>query len=120
MRIRAHGFSGIVGLFFFMIGVLGVGTGSDAHAADATHDPQPFTVEDLDRLVRNPESNRSIESVMEHLPPEFKSNFTFVYKSRSPFKKDINPQNPRVILFNDTTKLVLTFIGKLSSLEVFQ
>ena len=40
-----------------------------------------------------------------------RENFTFVYDSRSPFRSGISPEFPRVILFTDDARLVLTFIG---------
>jgi hypothetical protein len=65
-------------------------------------------------LARNPQTGRPVDSVAELvplLPDELRRNFTFVYDSRSPFKASITPQRPRVILFSDDARLVLTFIG---------
>src|ERR1043166_4149160 len=65
-------------------------------------------------LAHNPQTGRPVDSVSELvplLPEELRKNFTFVYDSRSPFKASITPQKPRVILFTDDARLVLTFIG---------
>ncbi len=81
-----------------------------AAAADA-----PFTEARLrELLAHNPQTGRPVDSVAELvplLPEELRRNFTFVYDSRSPFKAAITPQKPRVILFTDDARLVLTFIG---------
>ena len=65
-------------------------------------------------LKHNPQTGRPVDSVAELvplLPDELRKNFTLVYDSRSPFKASITPQLPRVILFTDDGRLVLTFIG---------
>jgi hypothetical protein len=65
-------------------------------------------------LKHNPQTGRPVDSVAELvplLPDELRRNFTLVYDSRSPFKASITPQLPRVILFTDDARLVLTFIG---------
>jgi hypothetical protein len=81
-----------------------------AAAADA-----PFTEARLrELLAHNPQTGRPVDSVAELvplLPDELRKNFTLVYDSRSPFKASITPQLPRVILFSDDARLVLTFIG---------
>src|SRR5215468_2026971 len=83
--------------------------------AAAADGDAPFTEARLrDLLARNPQTGRPVDSVSELvplLPDELRKNFTFVYDSRSPFKAAITPQKPRVILFTDDTRLVLTFIG---------
>ena len=83
-----------------------------AAAAEST---QPFTEANLrELLARNPQTGRPVDSVEELvplLPEELRRNFTLVYDSRSPFKASITPQRPRVILFTDDARLVLTFIG---------
>ncbi len=81
-----------------------------AAAADA-----PFTEARLRNLLaHNPQTGRPVDSVSELvplLPEELRRNFALVYDSRSPFKAAITPQHPRVILFTDDARLVLTFIG---------
>ncbi len=83
--------------------------------AAAAHGDAPFTEAQLrELLARNPQTGRPVDSVSELvplLPDELRRNFTFVYDSRSPFKTAITPQRPRVILFTDDARLVLTFIG---------
>jgi hypothetical protein len=75
----------------------------------------PFTEARLRALLaHNPQTGRRVDSVAELvplLPEELRRNFTFVYDSRSPFRAAITPQRPRVILFTDDARLVLTFIG---------
>jgi hypothetical protein len=75
----------------------------------------PFTEARLRELLKhNPQTGRPVDSVAELvplLPDELRRNFTLVYDSRSPFKASITPQLPRVILFTDDARLVLTFIG---------
>ncbi len=83
-------------------------------AAAADRDA-PFTEARLRALLaHNPQTGRPVDSVSELvplLPEELRRNFTFVHDSRSPFKVSITPERPRVILFTDDTRLVLTFIG---------
>ena len=65
-------------------------------------------------LQRNPATGRPVDSVAELvplLPRELRSNFTFVYDSRSPFRGSISPEFPRVLLFTGDARLVLTFTG---------
>lgn len=65
-------------------------------------------------LARNPKTGRPVESIEELvplLPLELRQNFTLVYDSRSPFKGSIGPLHPRVVMFTDDAKLVLTFTG---------
>ena len=65
-------------------------------------------------LQRNPATGRPVDSVAELvplLPRELRSNFTFVYDSRSPFRMSISPEFPRVLLFTGDARLVLTFTG---------
>src|SRR5215470_900924 len=75
----------------------------------------PFTEARLRQLLaRNPQTGQPVDSVAELvplLPDELRKNFTFVYDSRSPFKASITPLLPRVILFSDDGRMVLTFIG---------
>ncbi|MBV9218001.1 MAG: hypothetical protein JO366_17410, partial [Methylobacteriaceae bacterium] len=72
----------------------------------------PFTEADLEKLLaKNPATGRPVDSINELvplLPRELRSNFTFVYDSRSPFRSSISPDRPRVILFSNDGRLVLT------------
>ena len=81
--------------------------------AAAADGEAPFTEARLRELLKhNPQTGRPVDSVAELvplLPDELRKNFTFVYDSRSPFKASITPQLPRVILFSDDGRLVLTF-----------
>ena len=83
-------------------------------AAAASGDA-PFTEARLrELLARNPQTGAPVDSVSELvplLPEELRRNFALVYDSRSPFKAAISPERPRVILFTDDARLVLTFIG---------
>jgi len=83
--------------------------------AAAAEGDAPFTEARLRELLKhNPQTGQPVDSVAELvplLPDELRKNFTFVYDSRSPFKASITPQLPRVILFSDDGRLVLTFIG---------
>src|SRR5215467_7632885 len=75
----------------------------------------PFTEARLQELLQhNPSTGRPVDSIAELvplLPEELRKNFTFVYDSRSPFKSGISGEYPRVILFTDDARLILTFIG---------
>jgi hypothetical protein len=65
-------------------------------------------------LQRDPATGAPVQTVAELaplLPQQLRSNFTLVYDSRSPFKDVITPQKPRVILFTDDGRFVVTFIG---------
>jgi hypothetical protein len=83
-------------------------------AAAADRDA-PFTEARLRALLaHNPQTGRPVDSVSELvplLPEELRRNFALVYDSRSPFKASITPERPRVILFTDDARLVMTFIG---------
>ncbi|HLQ89872.1 MAG TPA: hypothetical protein VK148_07550 [Xanthobacteraceae bacterium] len=76
---------------------------------------EPFTEKQLQQLLqKNPETGRPVDSIGELvplLPRELRENFLFVYESRSPFHAGISPEYPRVILFTNDARLVLTFIG---------
>ena len=78
-------------------------------------DHEPFTEARLQELLqRNPATGLPVDSISELiplLPRELRENFTFVYDSRSPFRSGISPEYPRVILFTNDARLVLTFIG---------
>src|SRR5215831_3306190 len=75
----------------------------------------PFTEARLRQLLaRNPQTGQPVDSVSELvplLPEELRRNFALVYDSRSPFKASITAERPRVILFTDDARLVMTFIG---------
>jgi hypothetical protein len=65
-------------------------------------------------LTKNPATGRPVDSIDELvplLPRELRSNFTFVYDSRSPFRSSISPDHPRAILFTNDGRMVLTFTG---------
>ena len=85
------------------------GLGGAAARADA------FNEASLQALLRNnPATGRPVDSVQELLPllpRKLRENFTFVYDSRSPFRSSISPQYPRVVLFTDDGRLLLTFTG---------
>src|SRR5215471_11118120 len=87
-----------------------------ARPAAAADGEAPFTEARLrELLAHNPQTGQPVDSVSELvplLPEELRRNFTFVYDSRSPFKASITPERPRVILFTDDTRLVMTFIGE--------
>ena len=53
----------------------------------------------------------SVQALLPLLPRALRENFTLVYDSRSPFKNQITPTAPRVILFTDDARFILTFIG---------
>ncbi|HLY78138.1 MAG TPA: hypothetical protein VKQ70_02110 [Caulobacteraceae bacterium] len=65
-------------------------------------------------LQRDPATGAPVDSVAELvplLPRQLRTNFTLVYDSRSPFKDQITPAMPRVILFSDDARFIVTFIG---------
>ena len=65
-------------------------------------------------LQKNPATGRPVDSIDELvplLPRQLRSNFTFVYDSRSPFHSSISPEYPRTLLFTDDGRFVLTFTG---------
>src|SRR5215831_7710549 len=86
-----------------------------APCAASAGEPQKFTEARLLELLReNPATGRPVDSISELvplLPVELRRNFALVYKSRSPFHAAISPQYPRVIMFTDDARLMLTFIG---------
>jgi cytochrome c553 len=86
-----------------------------APQAASAADDGAFTETRLQELLqRNPATGLPVDSISELmplLPRELRANFTFVYESRSPFHSGISPEFPRVILFTDDARLVLTFIG---------
>lgn len=76
---------------------------------------EPFTEARLQELLQNnPQTGLPVDSISELiplLPRELRENFTFVYDSRSPFRSGISPEFPRVILFTNDARFVMTFIG---------
>lgn len=72
-------------------------------------------------LARNPATGKPVQNLDELLPllsPELRSNFTFVYNSRSPHggqgvaaEKSVDPLFPRTVLFTKDGKLTLAFTG---------
>jgi cytochrome c553 len=83
--------------------------------AASADDNEPFTEARLQELLqKNPATGLPVDSIAELvplLPRELRENFTLVYDSRSPFRSGISPEFPRVILFTNDARLVLTFIG---------
>lgn len=76
---------------------------------------QTFTNSDLINLLnKNPKTNAPVDSIAELvslLPQELRKNFTFVFDSRSPLKDSISASYPRVVLFSDDARFMLTFTG---------
>jgi hypothetical protein len=99
----------------FILGVLLALASWSTLPAAAADGNAPFTEAQLrELLARNPQTGQPVDSVAELvplLPEELRRNFALVYDSRSPFKAAISPERPRVILFTDDARLVLTFIG---------
>ena len=62
----------------------------------------------LEQLVRKIEPT-SVEQVLEKLPPDFRSQFTLVYRSRS--TQGASLENPRVILYGPDARLLIAFNG---------
>jgi hypothetical protein len=82
-------------------------------AASAKADDGSFDTARLEALLEmSPVTKRPVDSVNELVPlspSELRSNCTFVYDSRSPFRDSISPIYPRVILFTADARFVLTF-----------
>lgn len=88
-----------------------------AHSA-RTHSPYEDVV---DLIKKNPKTGipvQTIEELLPLLPEELRSNFTFVYQSRSPHgglgddsQDAVDPLHPRVILFSRDGRLSLAFTG---------
>lgn len=96
-------------IFFSLILLL---TNIPTHARSG--DTQFREPELLELLRKNPKTGRPVDSMRELvplLPQELRENFTLVYDSRSPFRSNISPDYPRVILFSQDARFVLTFIG---------
>jgi len=99
---------------FALLILLTLGSWPTLPATAAEREPSFTEARLRELLARNPQTGRPVDSVAELvplLPAELRRNFTLVYDSRSPFKTSITPQQPRVILFTDDGRLVLTFIG---------
>ena len=94
--------------FLTLLGIILMLNGAPAIAEDG-----PFDTARLEALLaNNPVTKRPVDSVDELvplLPRDIRSNFTFVYDSRSPFRSSISADHPRVILFTADARLVLTF-----------
>ncbi|HXQ13957.1 MAG TPA: hypothetical protein VN814_04965 [Caulobacteraceae bacterium] len=77
--------------------------------------PAPLTDASFQALLKNdPTTGRPVDTVqalLPLLPRALRANFTLVYDSRSPFKDQITPATPRVILFTDDARFIITFIG---------
>lgn len=67
-----------------------------------------FDFEDLTRMIRD-EQLDSVAAVIEHLPLEYRENYTLGYHSQS--LQGSSHDNPRAILFGRTAQMVLTFNG---------
>jgi hypothetical protein len=65
----------------------------------------------LDRSPVTGSPVRTLEELLPLLPAALRENYTLVYDSRSPFRDEITPLSPRVILFTPDTRLVLSFTG---------
>ena len=61
------------------------------------------------RLLINEKNLTSITAVVEHLPPEYKENYTLVYQSDS--LHGASEQQPRVLLFGKDAHFIMTFNG---------
>jgi cytochrome c553 len=101
---------------FILLPLLALLTGGLlAPPAALAGDDEPFTQARLQELLqKNPATGLPVDSIGELvplLPRELRENFTFVYDSRSPFRSGISPEFPRVIMFTNDARLVLTFIG---------
>ena len=86
-----------------------------ARAAAPEPVTKPFTDASFQALLANDPTTGgpvdTVQALVPLLPRALRSNFTLVYDSRSPFKDQITPAQPRVILFTDDGRFILTFIG---------
>jgi cytochrome c553 len=86
-----------------------------ARAATPTPAAAALTDASFQALLKNdPTTGRPVDTVqalLPLLPRTLRANFTLVYDSRSPFKDQITPATPRVILFTDDARFIITFIG---------
>ena len=107
---KAYSDSRLLRFIFFSLILLS--TNIRCHARS---DDTPFREHDLQKLLnKNPITGLPVDSIRELvplLPQELRENFTLVYDSRSPFRSNISADYPRVILFSQDARLVLTFIG---------
>jgi hypothetical protein len=75
----------------------------------------PFTETRLRALLEtDPTTGRpvdTVEALLPLLPEALRRNFALVYDSRSPFRADISRRYPRVILFTDDARFILSFTG---------
>jgi hypothetical protein len=78
-------------------------------AALAARQASPTPYEELLSILERRPAN--IEQVLQALPEELRSNFTFVHASRSPHRDEIDRQFPRVVLFSEDARLLLAFTG---------
>ncbi|MEO0336881.1 MAG: hypothetical protein AAF202_10820, partial [Pseudomonadota bacterium] len=80
------------------------------------HVLKDVSVPSLAQLIKyNPKTKKPVASTEEFLsllPISLRSNFTFVFDSRSPFKDSITEDYPRVVLFTPDTKTIVTFTGQ--------
>lgn len=67
-----------------------------------------FGIDDLRELVREKDLS-TVAEVVEHLPREYKENYTLAYDSQS--LQGSSYENPRAILFGRTAQFVLSFNG---------
>ena len=105
MRHSTPGLTGVVRLFVYLLPLLA--------AWPALAEEPRFNTSSLESLLqKSPVTGLPVDSINELLPllpRELLSNFTFVYDSRSPFRPSISPEFPRVVLFTEDARLVLTF-----------
>ncbi len=67
-----------------------------------------FDIDDLRDLIRE-KNLATVAAVIEHLPREYRENYTLAHDSQS--LQGSSYENPRAILFGRTASLVLTFNG---------
>ncbi len=75
----------------------------------------------VDMIEKNPKTGKptqTLEELIPALPEELRSNFTFIYESRSPrgglgdpLKSSVSTLYPRVILYSKDGRVVLAFTG---------
>ena len=74
-----------------------------------------FVLSDFQNLLaRNPQTGRPTQNIKELLtllPAENPRKFHFVYDSPKPFRDSISPDYPRVLIFSDDARFVLSFTG---------
>jgi len=94
---------------------VGAAPAPPAPSVGGFEDAHLFGEADLQALIaKNPHTGHPVDSIEELvplLPKALRGNFTFVYDSRSPFHDSISPLAPRVVMFTDDARLVLTFTG---------